>query len=297
MIIVKLVGGLGNQMFQYALGRHLAHLNNTELKLDTSYLLDRRPRPNVVFRDFDLPIFNIKAEVASDKEVAAFTGSYTSKLRAYWHHRVTSKVFPPKVVRETSPSYDPNILETEDNSYLVGYWQSEKYFKAIEDTIRADFTFKQPVLRESEPLAQAIRQSNSVCLNVRRTDFVTVPSSSETLGFVGSDYYKRAMANMEENMTDLHYFVFSDDLEWCKNNLKTRRPLTFVEHDHAGNKFCNYLQLMTFCKHFIIPNSTFAWWGAWLSKGEGKTVILPVKWFASISVQHSSIHIDNWITV
>jgi len=296
MIIVKLIGGLGNQMFQYALGRHLAYLNQTELKLDISYLLDRRPRPNVVFRDFDLPIFNINAEVASAKEVASFTGRYPSRAQVYWH-RLMSIIQPPAVIQENSPEFDAVILRTRDNSYLTGYWQSEKYFKAIETTIRTDFSFKQPVLAESRALAESIVQTKSVCLNVRRTDFVNVPSSSQTLGFIGLDYYEHATNYLEQQVKDLHYFVFSDELEWCKQNLKLTMPHTFVEHRHAGEKFYNYLQLMTICKHYIIPNSTFAWWGAWLNPSGKKIVITPKNWYADIHRNNKDLISANWIVL
>ncbi len=293
MILMKLVGGLGNQMFQYALGRHLSEINHTELKLDTSYLLDRRPRPNVVFRNFDLPVFDMNLQVASADEVAAFTGNHQSLPRRYWH-RLTTRINPPNIIREKQYGFDPSVLTTGNHSYLEGYWQSEKYFKAVETIIRSDFAFKTQILEKSRTLTGEIINSNAICLNVRRTDFITVPSSSQGLGFVGLDYYRRAVDQMRRSIENPRYFVFSDDIEWCKENLNLTDPHTFVEHIHAGEKFCNYLQMMTLCKHYIIPNSTFAWWGAWLGCNNEKIVVAPKRWVASMEIFNPSITPAAW---
>jgi hypothetical protein len=294
MIIVKLVGGLGNQMFEYAAGRRLAHLHGTTLKLDTAYLLDRRPRPDVVFRDFDLPIFNYKAELASSTECAHFTGRYKSRIRIYGH-RILSAINPPNIVVEKHFHFDPSLLEEKKDAYLQGYWQSEKYFKDIEDIIRNDFTFRQPLQGATQELALQIQSTNAVCLNVRRGDFVTNSASKQTLGFVGKEYYQKAIAYLLEKVSDPEFFIFSDDITWCRENIHTGFKTTFVDHTYAGEKFSDYLQLITLCKHYIIPNSTFAWWGAWLSANTSKLVITPYKWFNNATMDAKDLIPAAWV--
>lgn len=299
MIVVRLIGGLGNQMFQYALGRHLAYKNQVQLKLDLHYLLDRRPRPNMVFRDFDLPIFKIKDiddAVATKKEVAKFIGGYNSVWQA-WKHRVRIRLHPPNIVREISTSFNPSILDQPDETYLWGFWQSEKYFKSIEAIIREEFQFKHQLNERSYKLADYIKSCNAVCINVRRTDFVDNPESSKILGFTGLDYIYRAVHFILTKVEKPVFFVFSDDIEWCKKSIILEHKVQFIDHSYAGEKFQNYLHLMTFCKHYIIPNSTFAWWAAWLNNTSGKIVIVPKKWFADPLQNNRDLIPDHWLKI
>lgn len=294
MIIVKLIGGLGNQMFQYALGRHLAIKYNTVLKLDTSYLLDRRPRKDMVFRDYDLSIFNIEEKIATESEVV----SYTRQYKSYWRALIFSlfeKISKPNVVREQSPHFESKILESGQSAYLIGFWQSEKYFKDIESTIRSDFTFKEKLNSRCNSLALTIQSTNAVCLNVRRTDYVTNPLSSKYLGFIGLDYIYQAVNLIAENVHQPEFFIFSDDLEWCKENIRLDYTCTIVSHEYAGEKFADYLHLMTLCKHFIIPNSTFAWWAAWLSTNTDKIIIAPKNWVKESSRYNKDLLPEKWI--
>ena len=130
----------------------------------------------------------------------------------------------------------------------------------------------------SQKLAERIRSAESVCVNVRRGDYVSSPSSIEFLGFVGTEYYSESIKIIYARVTNPTVFVFSDEIEWCIDNLRFDCPTTFVGHEYAGEKFRDYLYLMSLCKHFIIPNSTFGWWGAWLSNSKG-IVVAPKKWF------------------
>jgi len=296
MIIVKLIGGLGNQMFQYALGRHLAYKYQTELKLDIHYLLDRRPREHMIFRDYDLPIFNIHENIATKEEIAAFTGRYMSR-RKKLIFRLKKLVNEPKIKNEITPHFDSKILDAGPSSYLVGFWQSEKYFIDIEGLIRSDFTFKSNLNPKCKELAQQIESVNAVCLNIRRADYVTNPLSSKFLGFIGIDYIHRAVEIISEKVERPVFFVFSDDISWCKENIHLSYPSTIVSHEYAGDKFGYYLQLMILCKHFIIPNSTFAWWAAWLNSNPNKIVIAPKNWVRESSRYNKDIVPESWIQI
>ena len=171
-----------------------------------------------------------------------------------------------------------------------GWWQSEKYFIEIESKIREAFTFKHAILPESQKLLQKIQSTDSICLNVRRTDFLSTP----TLNATNLAYFSRAVDEMVQRVESPHFFIFSDDIAWCRENLKLDHPMTIVDHDMKGWKFSNYLQLMTKCKNFIIPNSSFAWWAVWLCEYPDKQVVAPAKWFNEGDFDTSDLVSENW---
>ena len=138
-------------------------------------------------------------------------------------------------------------------------------------------------------------EEHPVCLNVRRGDFVSNPLMNVEHGVLGLDYYYGAINEIIQKEKDIHIYIFSDDIEWCSNNLKFDVPTTFVDHTYAGEKFSSYLLLMQTCRHFIIPNSTFGWWAAWLSNHSNKTVIAPKRWFNDASRNTKDILPNSWI--
>lgn len=296
MIVVQLLGGMGNQMFQYALGRRLALLNNTALKLDTSILLDWSPGRHSLNRDYDLNIFNIEGAVASPHDIAPYNSQLMNVLNKLLF-KIKQKLFGSKITRERFFHFDENILKLTGNLYLAGTWQSYKYFEPIADIIRKDFSFKEMPSTKTLLLKDQINSNISVCLNVRRTDYITVKSTSDILSFTGIDYYRKALEAMEERIGNFNVFVFSDDIQWCRENLGfIQQPVTYVDYEYAGKKFSEYLYLMSSCHHFIIPNSTFAWWGAWLSSSSNeKIVITPRKWLNDPTINTADLIPDNWL--
>jgi hypothetical protein len=295
MIIVQLLGGMGNQMFQYALGRHLSVKNGVPLKLDTSILLDWKPRRHLVNRDFDLDIFRLDPLIASKKEIAAYNPQLmTSAEKIYFHLKRKLGIRP--ACKEKAFSYDPHVLQLTGTQYLAGLWQSYKYFEDIEELIREDFQLRNDIGAYSAPLLHRIQQANAVCINVRRTDYVDVKQTADVMGFTGPNYYKDALSALTARVSDPHIFVFSDDIEWCRGNLQTgHAEVTFVDHAHAGKKFSDYFRLMIACKHFIIPNSTFGWWAAWLSGYKDKVVIAPKKWMNDPATDTADLIPPSWI--
>jgi len=292
MIIIKLMGGLGNQMFQYALGRHLSIRHNTLLKLDLSFLLDRSRKPDFTYRNYDLDIFPVSPVFANYFE------SLNGESPRYKKYIKTGlnllRLNPFTVVQEKTFNFDEKILRTPDNCYFVGYWQSEKYFKEIERTIRDDFSLG---AEPDRTLSNLILSSESVCLNVRRGDFVTNPVTNKHHGVCNAGYFYKAIDTMKKFTEKPTIFVFSDDIVWCKENLSFEDPTVFVTHDYAGRKFEKYLKLMSQCKYFIIPNSSFGWWAAWLSRFPQKKVIAPRNWFANTDLNTVDLLPDDWITV
>lgn len=300
MIVVRLHGGLGNQMFQYALGRHLALKNDMELFIDTTYF-DHIPHRQKYFvkREYDLDIFNIKANLLPSKE-AGFLPCYSSKL---WHkakHQVKKrfnlyeKMNAYKILSEKLDyAFDPTILGSGQNVYLIGYWQNEKYFKDIKEEISREFTFKGTFNVQTYRLAKEISDCNSLCLNIRRGDYINNP----THGFTGTEYINQAVETLRKKVDIQKIYIFSDDMDWCRQNLSFDVPHSFVTQDYAGPKFSSYLYLMTQCRHFVIPNSTFGWWGAWLSGYPQKIVIAPKRWVGVPGLDTSGIIPEGWITM
>jgi hypothetical protein len=290
MIVAELMGGMGNQMFQYALGRHLAIKNNTGLFLDTHFLLDRTPRNGFTYRNYDLSIFNIN-ENFIHADISKKYGHSRSHIK-----KTFQKVINPgklKYIAEKEFIFTPGVLNSEDNIYLHGYWQTEKYFKDIENILRLDFTFKNKIGENTRAIVQKINNCNAVCLHVRRGDFVTNPTHGET----SIDYYIAAEKIILQKIKEPVFFIFSDEIEWCKKNIMLSSEMVFIGEEFTGEKCRDYFELMTLCKHFIIPNSSFGWWAAWLAKNNNKIVVAPKTWFHNSRWQTTDLIPDTWIKI
>ena len=176
--------------------------------------------------------------------------------------------------------YWPEIKNVPRDCYLVGYWQSEKYFRSAALGIRADFTFKSSLANRNAELAEQIGQANAVSLHVRRGDYAKNPKTNATHGLCSLDYYRAAIQYVSNRVEQPCFFIFSDDIAWVKDNLKIDFSCQYVDHNH-GTKSYNDMHLMSLCQHHIIANSSFSWWGAWLNPSPEKIVIAPKKWFAN----------------
>lgn len=266
---------MGNQMFQYAFGLRQARTLGVDLRIDLTLLLDRARGTEHVYRDYDLTIFNVPHDFVIKPSILRVLYSTKSakvcKMTRNWVAKGKSHLKEPHfhVAEEL-------LAHPKDNTIYEGWWQSERYFSDIAPEIKERFKFVHPPLEQSKPLLEHIKKTNSICLNVRRTDFLQTASLNTT----NRDYFLKAAARMAEKVSNPHFFIFSDDVEWCAENLKLKYPYTLVSHEHKGVKFGNYMRLMKACKHFIIPNSSFAWWAVWLNEQENKHVIAPKKWFA-----------------
>jgi len=300
MILIRFTGGLGNQLFQYALGYHLAIKNKTVLTYDDSILSDRlNPHELVTHRTFDVSdVFSIELNKASPTEIIYFNGKTNPNnlLDRVWNGFLW-RTRKSNLVVEQSRSFSPDILELKDNKCIVGSWQSEKYFSSISDELRSRLNFKTPVLEISKALIERIVNTNSVCVHVRRGDYVTSSLYSKTIGALPVEYYTKAYELITAKLNEPFLFVFSDDIDWCKKNLQLSENCFFVEDIHAGIKAANYMNLMSHCKHFIISNSTFAWWSAWLGETKETLVIAPEKWFRSDELENNDLIPDRWIRI
>jgi len=282
MVTVFLRGGLGNQMFQYALGLALAKRNKTKLLLDSVFLCDRFPRKNFTYRTFDLDVFALEPRFTALSKIAnaiPVPGLWLGADLAFIKSRDFFGV--QKIVKEKNEqAFDPEILRSGDNLLLWGRWQNEKYFSEVADEVRAAFRFRHPFEGEAKALAEKIRSCNSVSLHVRRGDFASSAVVKDLMGDTNLSYYSRAARYIGERVKKPELFVFSDDIEWCKKNITVPFPATYATFTSEGPKASFHLHLMSLCKHNIIANSTFSWWGAWLNNNPGKIVIAPKQWYA-----------------
>lgn len=278
MIISQIIGGLGNQMFQYAVGRALSLKNGTTLKLDISGFENYG-----LHQGFELQrVFNCPFEIASKTDVRlVLDWQFPAIVRRIVSRKPFSSLFRKRFVAEPHFYYWPGINNlTEKDNYLSGYWQSEKYFCDVASQIRADFSFQLPMENTNTELVREISQVNAVSLHVRRGDYANNPKTAATHGLCSLDYYRAAIRYVSERVQQPVFFVFSDDISWVKSNLQIDFPHQYVAHNHGAESY-NDMRLMSLCQHHIIANSSFSWWGAWLNSSVDKIVIAPKRWFAN----------------
>jgi hypothetical protein len=289
-IIARVFGGIGNQLFIYAAARALAIKNSTPLFLD----IISGFRGKNSERDYTLGHFNINAQVASKWESYDFCGGRGAQFIA----KKVSKILPleKKIYILQYAGYNPELadLKIKRKTYLEGYWQSEKYFTDIANIIREELTFKKKTAGLNKELAETIATCQAVSIHARRGDYVSNAKTRQIHGFCGLAYYHTCIKEIASRVANPHFFIFSDDSRWCKDNLRLQHPVTFI--DHNGPDKCHEdLRLMSLCKHNIIANSSFSWWGAWLNRNENKIVIAPNKWFTKKIKGSEDIIPNNWI--
>ncbi|MGA2298743.1 MAG: alpha-1,2-fucosyltransferase [FCB group bacterium] len=278
MLIIKLIGGLGNQMFQYALGRKLSLQHGVELKLDLSWF-DNVPSIDTK-RSYALGVYNINENFATKDDIKKYKKIIAPNfpILNMLFDRLTSLLGLNKsYIREKQINFIPEILEIKDNSYLDGYWQCEKYFDDIKDILQKDFTLKEPLSDRAKGYDELIQNCNAVSLHIRRGDYVKNPRTNAFHGICGLDYYEKCIDIIENKVEKPHFFVFSDEPDWAKENLKLSHPAVYLDRQ-PQNKDAEDMYLFTHCKHHIIANSSFSWWGAWLSQNPGKIVLAPKHW-------------------
>lgn len=286
MVIIKLFGGIGNQMFQYAFGRTLALKNNCTLKLNLSFF-DKSDS-----RTFSLEHFSAVLDPATPAEIEQIIQKQSSKLNGLKRKVLKSK---PYVIYEKTLEFDPQNLETQKNAYVDGYWQSEKYFIQVSDQIREDFKIRTAPSAENAAVLQKIKSVNAISLHVRRGDFLD-NDLNKIHGTCSIDYYEQAADLISKQVTNPVFFIFSDDINWVRENIKLQQDLVVVDINDDETAYED-LRLMSACRHHIVANSSFSWWGAWLNTHPGKMVVAPKNWFndAELNRQSKTIVPESWI--
>lgn len=278
MIIIRLMGGHSNQMFQYAVGRHIAKKYNTNLKLDVSWF------DNIA--DGDTPRVYELGTYAIDENF--YVPTLWSKL--------LTKVGRIKHYTESGFVYDHFVENLGPYAYLEGYFQSWKYFNDIRDTIITDFSYKEePRGANKLVLNKILNDDNSVSLHIRRGDYVTNKNTSNFHGLKDMDYYKAALKEIKRKVKNPNVYVISNDPKWCKKNLDLGVPTTIIDNNNDVTGGAEDMRLMRACRHNIMANSSFSWWGAWLNENPDKIVIAPQQWFNDPSIDTSDLIPEGWI--
>jgi hypothetical protein len=277
MIIARVEGGLGNQLFIYAAARALALRTGSQLRLDAwnSY-----PRDSFG-RRYQLDDFNIAASLAEEAEVAR----YQPESRGfYWRRKLDRRLpFSWRSIIEERSLFEPRLLELRPRGdvYLMGYWQREEYFRDQGPALRRELTLRREPSAQNRVLGESMRQCESAFLHVRRIDYAHRLSAG---------YYAAALKTLYERVRQPKLLVFGDDLEWAKRELPLPEGTQFVEHN-GDDRNVEDLWLMTRCRHAIVANSSFSWWGAWLNAEPGRVVIAPAVW------GYRAAAATGWLTV
>jgi hypothetical protein len=296
MIIVELISGLGNQLFQYAAGRALSLRKNTTLKIDRTWfdLEIEKQTP----RSYGMAPYCADVKFAEAAEIRLFLQPDITSLKGKIATKLDSMkpYYKRSVYKEPHFQFDSNFTKASSNAYLIGYWQSEKYFADYADVIRKDLQFKLPLEGLNQQWAELITASNAISLHVRRSDMVNNPEVVKTHGSCGLDYYLEAAKQVSDGESNPVFFIFSDDPEWCKENLKLDWPVHYIDNNQGEHAYID-MQLMSMCKHHVTANSSFSWWGAWLNPSTSKKVICPKRWFADNSKDTSDLIPATWTRI
>lgn len=288
MIVTKMIGGLGNQMFQYAAGKALAVRRGTELIIDNSiYGYDTT-------HGYGLSVFTLDAAVKTPAEIAAMKAGQGAKPAITGIKGAVPPVQGLGYYKERAFSYNKQFENVGDDTYIEGFWQSERYFTSIRDIIRNEFSFRHPAAGRNLEMLNSIGSTESVSLHIRRGDYF---NNWRTRLFHGVDlkaYYKKAVRLIKKLVANPSFYLFSDDPAWVRENFKGEFEFRIVDIN-GGKTGHEDMRLMSRCRHNIICNSTFSWWGAWLNNNENKTVIAPKKWFNNPFVNTRDVIPAGWV--
>jgi len=287
-VTVLLMGGLGNQLFQIAAAKAISQKLSCKLLIDKSH-------PSINTHPFLLDAFSFEYETVKENH------SYMKKHRKYIS--VFNKIYKNFKINfgskffyiEKDYSFQENFFKINEGKFLFGYFQSEKYFIQISKIIKEMFQIKTELSEENKFWVNKIKQYNSISLHIRRGDYISNPSAKLLHNSCfESNYYQEAINYITKYVQNPFFMIFSDEPDWIRKNFKIDFPYEIIGHDQKEQSYED-LRLMSLCKHNIIANSTFSWWGAWLNENPDKIVIAPKKWFNISSVDTKDIIPDAWV--
>ncbi len=296
MIIIRLAGGLGNQLFQYACGRSLALQKQTALGLDRSFYGKHRWRRLArTGLDLLMPLTGKISWTAAKNKIRRDRRRYELDKFVLAPDVRYVRTDQRNVVRERDPYiFEPPLASARDEAIYEGYFNSEKYFLPIARELRKEISLKEKYSsRLPQSLITRMSVNNAVSVHIRRGDYVTKPAASRFHGVISLGYYHQAAKIMAERCPAPIFFIFSDDPDWCRAHLDLGPTTEFV----TGNENHEDLILMSLCRHHIISNSTFAWWGAWLDSRPDKIVIAPSRWVADKEMRGGDLFPPEWLII
>lgn len=278
-IVVRLQGGLGNQMFQYAFGRALA------ARSDTDVLFDDSSYQNDPLRGYELSVWRTDAPRLPKSERDRLPRRHGGRGALGW-----ARGRPPlRHVKEKPFGFNPRFLDVRPATYLSGYWQSERFFGEVADEVREAFQPRRSPSRETLDTLRRIESCNAVAIHVRRTDYLKIPAMQAC----DLTYHQRCLDELQSEHPGVEAFVFSDDLDWCREHLRLPCPQHYVGHT-TGETAWEDLWMMSRCRHRIIPNSSFSWWAAWLCPDASGVTFAPTPWFNDPACPGEGIAPDRW---
>jgi hypothetical protein len=286
MNIVKIHYGLGNQLFQFAFARAMNLRHNVEIKLDSTFYEQNKFEDHP--RLFLLDKFKIPFEQVDSTELEKYFNKSIGK-------RMISRIqklfgnFRSCIIYEYNLQFNKRYIKKNEDCYWIGYWQDFRYFKEFNNIIKEDLNFIFGPFEENKSWIDKINFTNSVCIHVRRGDYLT--EINNTVILTSLKYYNEAIEIICLKVKDPVFYIFSDDYEWSKDNIKIECDHYFLNHNGEHNAHED-LRLMKTCKHHIISNSSFSWWGAWLGSNPEQIVVCPKKWRIN-DVQ--MFQPENWI--
>ena len=267
-------GGLGNQMFQYAFGRSLS----LELGESVLYCLHDY-KTNKFHNGFEIQnIFNVNVPEVNQNELKKIFGVFNSpRVLNFISRNHALNLFGSKILTEDL-NFPPKNFNKISDSILFGYWQSYKYFLFAEEIIRDDFKFKKPLNKVNQNIIDVMKNTNAVSIHVRRGDYLLANNRNSIHSIQLYEYYKTAIEILNSKLENPVYYFFSDDMNWVRANFNSSKKYIYVDHNFGAESYVD-MQLMAECKHNVIANSSFSWWGAWLNDNSNKIVITPKNWF------------------
>ena len=277
-MVVRVFGGLGNQLFQYAFGQYLKNQSGLPINYDFEYFENNNFRPPNI-KQFDFEILESKKE-ASKKHI---------KFKSFRINNFYNIVFNANTFH-SEPLKDNHIINS--NDYYQGYWQNKKFSLYVIDLLKANFNLKAPSSNLQKHLGVIENINNTVSIHIRRTDYL-LKKNSAIFSQLDKEYFLSAIDKLEYLLEEksLNFFVFSDDIVWAKSVFSEKNKINFIE----GLEDFEDLYLMTKCDHHILSNSTFSWWGAVLNKQENKKVICPKDWFNGDKKRMDALVLEEWI--
>ena len=297
MIIVRINGGLGNQIFQYATARAISIKLNRKLLLDIAWYhdintLDDQSDPNATtIRDFLLDNFNIQSRIINKIHLNWIKRlEIRSKNSKFYKLLLDGPLNNFSYTTIDRNNFSLESIQTHQHVYLTGYWQNNDIFEEYKNLISDELILKYPLSANNQDYLNSINATNSVAIHVRRGDYISKPNSQKVHASCSNNYYYDSIEYIQKKMNDLHYFIFSDDIAWVKNNLTFNTNTTFIDNESPAYE---HLYLMSQCKHQITANSTFSWWAAWLNTNPDKTIITPEYWYNDKHLNDSVVRIPN----
>lgn len=276
IVVVKIIGGVGNQFFQYCAGKALAKKIGATLKFDLCGFEEYK------LRNYELTNFKIEQILANENEIADLK---------------KKKIFNKTYFKEKSGKFCTGMFNAKNGAYLEGYFQSEKYFEDIKDEIRQDFQFKNLEFLQSNSIreyGEEIKSEKAVCISVRGGDYINNPINEAMYNVCGKNYYQNAINCIKNQVETPKFYVTSDDIEYAKTIISNDISPIFV----STQDWKDSLYFIQNCKHNIIANSSFSWMGVWLNSNPDKIVLAPKKWYKSnVKIDYKNIVCKNWIKV